>query len=430
MWCSEQLGKLQASLASNGWNDVQVLAVSTDPHRDSRKMIQGVKEVYGLTIDFPLLADRDHRVIDRYGLLNMKTSPGPATRRYANPGTFILDRNGTVRWRMVDENWKLRPTSELIAAAVERVRRGEDATALTLASFFGPDEVAHAAVDPAAPAGSTEGMTLVPGGTVRQGVKGRFSGDAPERRVQVDAFYMDTYEVTNTQYAAFLAAVREEGHRRCHPAEPANKDHTPAYWTDSRYNGERHPVVGVDWFDAFAYTAWAGKQLPTEAQWEMVARSARDVADYPWGVSDENDYQRANFDPYSGEGVAALEDQGKPRPFPAPSGPKPVGSYPAFMGIHDIIGNVEEWCFDWYDPDYYRHGSSANPTGPARGSLKVVRGGSWHHAKGRAHTRYTHPPGERAPYLGFRGVRPAAAADTTAAREQAPTPRPGVRGGN
>lgn len=387
-----------------------MLAVSTDSHGDSKnKMMAGVQEVYGLTIDFPLLEDVDHRVIDRYGLLNMKTAPGPSTRRYANPGTFIIDRDGIVRWRMVNENWKLRPTNELIAAALERVRRGVDATSLTLETFFGPDEVPHgrAARTADGDTAALEGMVLVPGGVFRMGSKGRSTGDSPDHEVHVDPFYIDAREVTNAQYRQFLETITREGHTHCHPAEPKAKDHTPKYWTDPRYNGASLPVVGVDWYDAYAYAARAGKQLPTEAQWEKGTRAGLDGLDYPWGRSDEaTDHTRANFDPLAGEGGAMLADYGKARPFPAPTGPKAVGSYAAFSGIHDIIGNVEEWCFDWYDADYYRGSPLENPAGPTRGRLKVVRGGSWHHGKGRAATRYTHAPEERAPFLGFRCVRP------------------------
>jgi len=373
-------------------------------------MIDGVRHVYDLTIDFPLLQDTDHRVIDRYGLLNMQTTPGPSTRRYSNPATFILDRDGVVRWRMVDENWKLRPTNELIAAALERVRRAEDATSLTLETFFRGDDLSR---DRLAHGGHSEtmsapGMTLVPGGAFRMGSRGRSTGDSPDHEVHLEPFYIDVQEVTNADYRVFLEAVAQEGHTRCHPAEPVVKDHTPKYIADERYNRPALPVVGVDWYDAYAYAARAEKQLPTEAQWERAAQADRDGADYPWGTSDEaSDHTRANFDPLAGEGGAVLEDERKPRPFPAPTGPKPVGSYPAYGGIHDMIGNVEEWTFDWYGPDYYKQSPRENPSGPARGFLKVVRGGSWHHGKGRAATRYTHPPAARAPFLGFRCVRAA-----------------------
>ena len=384
-----------------------MLAVSTDSHRDSRKMIAGVQEAYGLTIDFPLLEDADHRVIDRYGLLNMKTAPGPSTRHYANAATFIIDRDGIVRWRMVGENWKLRPSNELIAAALERVRAGADATSLTMETFFGPDEAARggeAQVD-GDDVAALDGMVLIPGGMFRMGSKGRSTGDSPDHEVHVDPFHIDAREVTNAQYRRFLEAVIREGHARCHPAEAKAKDHTPRYWTDPRFNGASFPVVGVDWYDAYAYAAHAGKHLPTEAQWEKAARSGEGL-EYPWGRSDEaTDHTRANFDPLAGEGGATLADQGQARPFPAPTGPKAVGSYPAYSGIHDIVGNVEEWCFDWYDADYYRRSPRENPAGPSRGALKVVRGGSWHHGKGRASTRYTHAPDERTSFLGFRCVR-------------------------
>ena len=409
MWCNEQLGRLQELLQDEFPHDAQILAVSTDSHTDSQKLRAGVKDIYGIDIGFPLLHDEGHKVIDRYGLLNMNTSPGPETRRYATPATYIIDKQGTVRWRMAEENWKLRPTGPVIIEALRRVDRGEDASVVTLESVSREPPLP---TDQSGAAGAPRGgaMVLIAGGTFTMGQSGaRPGGDSPGHGVELDPFYLDTREVSNAEYREFLAAIAGgAGHGHCHPGEPPGKDHTPRFLNDGRFNGDTLPVVGVDWYDAFAYAAWAGKALPTEAQWERAARSGVEGLDFPWG--NEIDGSRANVNEEAGEADAVLADRGRVRRTVAPTGPKPVGSFPPNrLAIHDLIGNVEEWTADWYDAGYYRTAPPRNPPGPPGGVFKVVRGGSWHHAKGRNHTRYTHTPEERAFFLGFRCARPAPA---------------------
>jgi formylglycine-generating enzyme required for sulfatase activity len=385
---------------------VQLLAVSSDPHRDSQRMIEGVKAVYGVTLTFPLLADPDARVIGRYGVMNMDTAPGPESRKFATPATYILDTHGVVRWRMLDDNFKVRPTNEVIVAALKKIQAGADASAVTLDSV-------EARVDPVgagrmpARLGSTEGMVLVPAGAFSMGDKSRRTNDSPAHQIQLDGFYIDATEVTNRAYRTFLAAVAaSHDHSRCHPLEPKGKDHTPAFWNDSRFNRDDYPVVGVDWFDAYAYAAWAGKMLPTEAQWERAARGG-DGRAFSWGEDGSEEFGNIN---------AEGGERGVDRPDPSHThGPKPVASYkPYGFGVYDLNGNVEEWCLDWYDTNYYLHSPVRNPSGPDRGSLKSVRGGSWHHGYGRNGTRYMHSPDTRAMFLGFRCVRPAAAPDRPA----------------
>lgn len=385
-------------MASKTLGDAVIVAVSSDRPAESRKLVAGVQAVYGITVTVPLLSDPDVRVIGRYGLVNMHTAPGPKGRLYATPGTFILDRAGVVRWRMVDENWKLRPTNPLIMAALDAVRRGEDASRFTLASVAvaEPDTLpVGAAAGASAP---EEGMVRIPAGTFVMGDRGRTTGDSPGHDVTLEAFDIDAREVTTRQYRRFLEAASRD-HRYCHPLEPPGKDHTPKYWADPDYTRDALPVVGVDWFDAYAYAAWAGKALPTEAQWERAARGGLESAAFPWGDG-ENSERVANTNLEAGERAVDLPEADHGH------APKPVGSFaPNGFGVYDATGNVEEWCRDWYDESYYRRSPSSEPAGPRGGVLKVVRGASWHHGTGRVATRYTHAPDERAVFLGFRCVR-------------------------
>ena len=189
-------------------------------------------------------------------------------------------------------------------------------------------------------------MVLIPAGSFEMGdhFNEGNSHERPVHRVTLDAFYMDKYEVTNAQYGKFMSVA---GHRE------------PIYWDDSRFNQPNQPVVGVSWDDAVAYARWAGKRLPTEAEWEKAARGRLEGRKYPWGNTIDSSKARYNQD-YSG---------GKPTS---------VGSYSANgYGLYDMAGNVWEWCADWYDEDYYSSSPSSNPQGPSTGKWRVLRGGSW-----------------------------------------------------
>lgn len=170
--------------------------------------------------------------------------------------------------------------------------------------------------------------------------------ETPSRVVYVNAFYMDVTEVTNAQYKQFLDATG-------HPA--------PKYWNNNRLNKPDMPVVGVTWHDAVKYAEWAGKRLPTEAEWEYAARGGLDGVKFPWGNESAKDHAW-----YSKPLISAS--------------PTNVASYaPNGYGLYDMAGNVAEWCSDWYRSDAYKNAAiSNNPTGPSDGSEKVVRGGSWY----------------------------------------------------
>ena len=185
-----------------------------------------------------------------------------------------------------------------------------------------------------------------------------FHAEYPQHSVSLSAFYIDRYPVTNAQYAAFVAATG-------HP--------TPKYWTHAPYMGVEipfpigvkhgtHPVIGISYADALAYCEWAGKRLPTEAEWEKAARGGLINQNYPWG--NESSRDQANTAGVWGKDKWLWTS--------------PVGSFaPNRYGLSDMAGNVFEWCADWYAPGYYQHSQRKNPQGPKIGQTRVLRGGSW-----------------------------------------------------
>ena len=196
-------------------------------------------------------------------------------------------------------------------------------------------------------------MVLVPAGEFTMGSPDGVGEkeEHPQHTVDLDAFYIDQYEVTTEQYAQFMSAT---GHS------------APEFWdqVDSSRDGKK-PVIGINWDDAQTYCDWAGKRLPTEAEWEKAARGT-DQRTYPWG--DTNlDSRIANFGKDWDSEVYAERL-------------KAVGSYErgkSPYGAYDMVGNVSEWGADWYDKDYYGKSPQKNPHGPSSGVLKVLRGGSW-----------------------------------------------------
>ncbi|WP_437791851.1 SUMF1/EgtB/PvdO family nonheme iron enzyme [Sorangium sp. So ce693] len=193
-----------------------------------------------------------------------------------------------------------------------------------------------------------EQMILVPGGPFLSGQQ--------RRKVHVDAFYMDRTPVTNRQFKAFLdvTGYRPDDDDASRLLAHFRRGEIPAGLED-------HPVVYVSWDDARAYANWAGKRLPTEAEWEKAARGT-DGRKYPWGRAEPGP-TRANYDNREGGTV--------------PVGSLPGGASP--YGILDLAGNVWEWCEDYDDPHFYADGPSHNPrnTRPSDRPLLVMRGGSW-----------------------------------------------------
>jgi formylglycine-generating enzyme required for sulfatase activity len=218
-----------------------------------------------------------------------------------------------------------------------------------------------------------------------------FEDEEPVRRVTLDAFYIDQYEVTNARYAACVEAGACDP-----PAETSS-------WTQESYYGnpeyDDFPVIYMSWEQARSYCEWRGDRLPTEAEWEKAARGT-DGRIYPWGNTFEGN--RLNFCDTNCYESWANKDYDDGYADTAPVGSYPNGVSP--YGMYDMAGNVWEWVADWYDADYYATAPSHNPPGPDDGERKVVRGGSWylHDYGARSATRLTNEPGRQSIPNGFR----------------------------
>ena len=213
-----------------------------------------------------------------------------------------------------------------------------------------------------------KGMVLVPAGEFQMGSNDPEAADDenPVHTVLIDAFYIDRYEVTNAQYQQFVLANPRWGKDRVDA-----RFHDGNYlkdWTGNDYPSGKanHPVVSVSWYAAMAYAQWAGKRLPTEAEWEKAARSGWEGQKYLW--YDGIDSSKANYNKNVGDTTA-------------------VGKYPPnSYGLYDMTGNVWEWCLDEYNADFYSISPRENPlSGPnwiisdfmSVQTDRVLRGGSW-----------------------------------------------------
>ena len=280
-------------------------------------------------------------------------------------------------------------------------------------------------------------MQLIPGGEFLMGTDGTYGfapdGEGPVHAVELAPFYLDATCVTNEQFNAFVNAAgyrteaerfgwsfvffghltaaqqatavrlrvlgsewwcRIDGATWRHPEGPASN--IKKIWT--------HPLVQVSWSDAMAYATWAGKRLPTEAEWECAARGGLVQKKFPWG-DDLEPGGRHLMNVWQGE-------------FPNHNtradghyGVAPAKSFKANgYGLYQMTGNVWEWCWDWFDAGIYRNSPKENPTGPATGDRRVMRGGSYLcHAsycnRYRTDARSSNTPDSSTTNLGFRCAR-------------------------
>ena len=211
------------------------------------------------------------------------------------------------------------------------------------------------------------GMVLIPAGEFQMG-SSENTDEKPVHTVHIDAFYMDKHEVTNAQYKTFINANPQWRKNRI-PTVYHDGDYLK-HWNGNNYpTGKRnHPVTYVSWYAAMAYAKWAGKRLPTEAEWEKAARGGLPGKKYPWG--DYINSTQANYNKDVGDTTS-------------------VGRYPSNgYDLYDMAGNVLEWCLDAYDKDFYESSPLQNPiaggsllsvtTNPTKATTaRVLRGGSW-----------------------------------------------------
>ena len=218
-------------------------------------------------------------------------------------------------------------------------------------------------------------MVLVPAGEFTMGSDKGDDDEQPVHKVFLDSFYIDKFEVTNGRFAKFVEAIQSE------PPWGFKDKETSVLHAD-------RPVRWVNWMDAVGYCLWAGKRLPTEAEWEKAARGT-DARTYPWG----------NDAPTTAHAVFGLKEGAD---TVSPIGNRDKGKSP--YDVHDMAGNLYEWTTDWYDEQFYNKNPSINPKGPADGTAKVQRGGSY--ANGAYRLRSTFrtkgDPTEHDPNVGFR----------------------------
>jgi len=251
-------------------------------------------------------------------------------------GTFVAET------QRVAGQMKVTPPAEVIAAVATEVRATEP-PAIEIGSMK---------------VSTSDGMTLlvVPGGDFSMGANDNDSSaekdERPQHKVNLNTFWIDQTEVTNAMYERCVQGGS------CSPPNDTSSskydNYFPAY-------GD-YPVVNVTWSQATTYCEWAGRRLPTEAEWEKAARGT-DRRLYPWGQD-----LSCNLANYGGVNGCVGD-------------PLAVGSYPAGSspyGAFDMGGNVSEWVNDWYDAGYYNISPDKNPTGPPSGSNHTARGGSWY----------------------------------------------------
>ncbi|WP_156289843.1 formylglycine-generating enzyme family protein [Oceanobacillus salinisoli] len=279
-------------------------------------------------------------------------------------------------------------------------------------------------------------MVLIEGGTFLMGTEdknqNKLDGEGPIRKVTVDSFYMDAHAVTNREFEKF---VRETNYKteaelfgnsfvfyqfvsQNVQREIKHRVQQTPWWLvvesaswfqpegiDSNIDDRMdHPVVHISWNDAVAYCNWAGKRLPTEAEWEYAARGGLEQNLYPWGNElVPNGKHQCNI--WQGEFPVQNDAED------GYSGTAPVNSYePNGYGLYNMSGNVWEWCTDWFTRDRNIRTDSINPKGPEHGEMRVIRGGSYlcHESycnRYRVSARTANTPDSSTGNMGFRCVK-------------------------
>lgn len=232
-----------------------------------------------------------------------------------------------------------------------------------------------------------DGMILVyvSAGNFTMGSNNAGSDEQPVHTVYLDAFWIDKTDVTNKMYALCVSGGT------CQPPRATKSTTRSSYYGNSQYDD--YPVIYVDWNMAGTYCTWAGRQLPTEAQWEKAARGT-DGRTYPWGNDPPNNNLSNNH-----FNIGDTSEVGK-----YPNGASPYGAL-------DMAGNVWQWVADWYDAHYYSSSPSSNPLGPTSGQYRVQRGGEWNSNDGsvRSAGRSWDHPSNAYDHIGFRcslSIRP------------------------
>ena len=263
-------------------------------------------------------------------------------------------------------------------------------------------------------------MVLIPAGEFEMGdpFNEGTTYERPVHTVFVDDFYIDVYEVTNAMYAKFLNAmgkhVGDTGHIWLDIGDGDEMIELVGGQYQSKAGFEDYAVVEVSWYGASAYAQWAGKRLPTEAEWEKAARGGQVGERYPWG-NDDPDGSQCN---YADKNTSySWSDQNADDGYQTTA---PVGLYPPNgYELYDIAGNVWEWCVDELDVEFYENSPKENPVSGGTTLLmpdnfnsirerRILRGGSWHSTPEilRAAYRYSSEPAVTLSYFGFRCVMP------------------------
>ena len=231
-------------------------------------------------------------------------------------------------------------------------------------------------------------LCLIPAGAFTMGSAEDLPNEAPVHKIYLDAYYIGKTEVTNAEYYPFWVA-----------SGGTDSEHTPVSyggefgtWPHIAETRPNYPVIGVAYDSAVAYAKWRGMRLPTEAEWEKAARGVK-ARRWPWGNTFaqriKNTTIHANVWKQSGTQLQPVSTY--------PTGVSPYGAY-------DMAGNVWEWVSDWYSETFYRRSPDRNPKGPAVGSRRVVKGGSWLNPEvlARCSTRIGQHPAIGTSFIGFR----------------------------